>query len=49
MNVKQPEDIMLEVKKLLNRKKGKLIPIAIVGLLILIGLTGTFYTIETDE
>jgi len=49
MDVKQPEDIMLEVKKLLNRKKGKLIPIAIVGLLILIGLTGTFYTIETDE
>jgi len=49
MTVNQPEDIILEVKKLLRSRKGKLVPIIIVGLLILIGLTGMYYTIDADE
>ena len=49
MEINQPEDLVFEVKKLLNKKKGKLFPIVIVALLIVIGLTGTFYTIEADE
>lgn len=48
MNVSQPEDIILEVKKLLSKKKGKLIPLAVMALLIVIGLSGTFYTIDAD-
>ena len=49
MDVSQPEDIILEVKKLLNKKKGRLIPLVIVAILIVIGLTGTFYTIDAEE
>ncbi|MEA1927934.1 MAG: FtsH protease activity modulator HflK, partial [Candidatus Auribacterota bacterium] len=45
----QPEEIMQEVKKLLNKKKKTLIPIGILALIILIGLTGTFYTIDPEE
>lgn len=49
MDVRQPEDVILEVKKLLSKKKGKLVPIVIVAFLIVIGLTGTFYSIDADE
>ncbi|MDP8214388.1 MAG: FtsH protease activity modulator HflK [Candidatus Euphemobacter frigidus] len=49
MDVNQPEDIILEVKKQLSQRKGKLIPIAIVVLLVVIGLAGTFYSIDADE
>ncbi len=49
MDINQPEDVILEIKKQLSKRKGKLIPIAIVGLLIVIGLTGTFYSIDADE
>ncbi len=49
MDVNQSDDIILAIKKILSKKRGKLIPIAIIGLLILIGLTGTYYTIDADE
>ena len=49
MDVNQPEDLLLAVKKQLNKGKGKLVPIVIVAVLIVIGLTGTFYTIDADE
>ncbi len=49
MDANQPEDVILEIKKQLGKRKGKLIPIVIVGFLIVIGLSGTFYSIDADE
>lgn len=49
MDVNQPEDIILAIKKLFSKKKGHLVPIVVLALLIIIGLNGAFYTIGTDE
>lgn len=49
MDFNQPEDLVLAVKKHFSKGKGKLIPIVIVAVLVVIGVNGAFYTIETDE
>jgi len=49
MENQRSEEVLAEVKKLLNRGRGGLIPLGILGLLVIIGLFGSFYTIEPDE
>ena len=49
MDSNQSEELILEIKRLFAKSKMKIVPIGIVLLLLLIGLTGTFYSIDAEE
>lgn len=49
MDTNRQEDVILGAKKLLQNYKGNLFFIVILILVIIIGITGTFYSIDTDE
>jgi len=49
MDVNQPHDVVLEIKKRLSNKNGTMVILGIVVLLLVIGLSGSFYTVEPDE
>lgn len=49
MENQRSEEVLAEVKKLLDKSKGGLVPLGILAILVIIGLFGSFYTIEPDE
>jgi len=49
MDNDQSEELMRQVKKQLTRGRAKLLPAGVLVLLVLIGLFGTFYSIDADE